>query len=63
MKLRIFVGIVFVVASLIKLACLWDILHWSWLQRAAEDPWATYFIPFLLIFVGVDQIYQGLKKK
>ena len=50
-------------ASLIKLACLWGIIHWSWLERAAEEPMFTYFTPLLLIFVGVNLIYEGINKK
>ena len=62
MKLfRIIIGTIFVVASLLKLATLCGIFHIAWLERAAEEPWATYFIPCLLILVGADLIYNGLK--
>ena len=61
MKLRLFIGIVLVVASLLKLATLWGIFHIEWFERAAEEPWATYGVPCILILVGMDSIYNGLK--
>ena len=63
MKLKFAIGTILVVASLIKLACLWGVIHWSWLERTAEEPMFTYFTPLLLIFVGVNLIYEGLNKK
>ena len=62
MKLRLFIGIILVVASLLKLATLWGIFHITWLERAAEEPWATYLAPIILILVVVDCIYNALKK-
>ena len=62
MKLRLFIGIILVVASLLKLATLWGLFHITWLERAAEEPWATYLAPFILILVGADCIYNALKK-
>lgn len=38
---KILIGIIFVVASLLKLAAMWNILHWSWFERVAEEPWAN----------------------
>ena len=60
---RTIIVIILVVASLLKLACLWGIIHWSWLERAAEEPWATYLAPCVLILVGIDLIRQGYKGK
>ncbi len=62
-QFRIIIGIILVVASFLKLATLWGIVHISWLERAAEEPWATYFIPCILILVGADLIYNGLKDR
>jgi len=62
MKLRLFIGIILVVASLLKLATLWGLFHITWLERAAEEPWATYLAPCILILVGADCIYNALKK-
>ena len=61
MKLRLFIGIILVVASLLKLATRWGFLHITWLERAAEEPWATYLAPCILILVGADCIYNGAK--
>ncbi len=62
MKLRLFIGIILVVASLLKLATLWGLFHITWLERADEEPWATYLAPSVLILVGADCIYNSLKK-
>lgn len=59
MKFRIGIGIILVVASMIKLACVWNLIQINWLERATEEPWA----PFLLIMVGSCLIYDGLKSK
>ena len=61
MRLRLIIGIIFVVASLLKLAAMWNILQISWLSRVSEEPWAQYFSIFILIFVGSCLIYDGLK--
>ena len=62
MKLfRMIIGIILVVASLLKLATICGILHIAWFERATEEPWATYFVPCVLILVGVDLIYNGLR--
>lgn len=63
MKFRAFIGVIFIVASLLKLATIWNILHIDWLSRVADDPWAAYFPPLLLIFVGVSLIFDFIKDK
>ena len=40
MKPRTIIGIIFIVASLLKLATLWGILHWHWFETVSEGPWA-----------------------
>ncbi|MBQ4005669.1 MAG: hypothetical protein II609_02760 [Muribaculaceae bacterium] len=60
---KILIGIIFVVASLLKLAAMWNILHWGWFERVAEEPWAKYLAPVVLIIVGLDLIYTGMKKQ
>ena len=50
MKPRTVIGILFVVASLLKLATLWDILHWSWFETMSEGPWSMYFCIFILLY-------------
>jgi len=60
MKLRTFIGILFVLASLLKLASIWHIIHWTWLERPPEDPWELYFVPVTFILVGANLIYEGV---
>ena len=38
MKPRTVIGVIFVVASLLKLATLWGVLHWSWFETMSEGP-------------------------
>ena len=61
MKPRTIIGIIFIVASLIKLAAMWGLIHWSFLESATEGPAAIYFAIFLLIFVGISIIIADLK--
>lgn len=58
---RIIIGVIFIVASLLKIATLTNIIQISWLERLPEEPWAIYGIPFILIMVGLDLINQGIK--
>lgn len=63
MKLRLCIGVILVVASLLKLATLWGIVDIAWLNRMAEEPWATYLAPVILIIVGLNLIYEFYKSK
>jgi UDP-N-acetylmuramyl pentapeptide phosphotransferase/UDP-N-acetylglucosamine-1-phosphate transferase len=67
MKTKSIIGIIFVIASLIKLASLWKLIHWSWLERASDEPESVYFAPALLIIIGVlfiiDDYYKGRDSK
>ena len=62
MKPRTIIGILFVVASLLKLATLWGILHWSWFERTSEGPWAMYLSIFVLLYVGVHLIIESYRR-
>jgi len=33
------------------------------LERPPEEPWELYFVPVLLIFVGANLIYEGIKAR
>ena len=55
------IGIILVVASLLKLATMWGIMHLSWLENATEEPNVYYFATAILIFVGLHLIYEGFK--
>ncbi len=63
MKLKTIIGIILVLGSLLKLASIWHLIHWTWLERPPEEPWELYFVPVLLIFVGANLIYEGIKAR
>lgn len=58
---KLIIGIVFVVASILKLLTIWGIVHITLLERISDDPWAVYLASFILIIVGADLIYHGIK--
>ncbi len=62
MKPRTVIGVLLVVASLLKLATLWDILHWSWFETVSEGPWAMYFCIFILLCVGIHLIIESYRR-
>ena len=62
MKPRTVIGVIFVVASLLKLATLWGVLHWSWFETMSEGPWAMYFCIFILLYVGVHLIIESYRR-
>ena len=62
MKPRTIIGIIFIVASLLKLATIWGIIHWSWFANVTESPWATYFYIFVVLYVGVNLIINSYRR-
>ena len=62
MKPRTVIGVLFVIAGLLKLATLWGILHWSWFETMSEGPWAKYFCIFILLWVGVHLIIDSYRR-
>ena len=58
MKPRTIIGIIFIVASLLKLATIWGFIHWSWFAQVTEQPWTTYFCIFVVLYVGVNLIIE-----
>ena len=63
MKAKTIIGIIFIVASLIKLASLFHLIHLSWLERASDQPESVYFAPILLIFIGCAFIIDDIQNK
>ena len=49
-------------ASLIKLATLWGIIHLSWLDKVSEDSNAVYFSIVIILIVGFSLIIDDLRK-
>ena len=62
MKPRTIIGLVFIVASLTKLATIWGFIKWEWFSRVSEEPWVTYFCIGLLIYVGVSLIIDSYRR-
>ena len=62
MKPRTIIGLVFVVASLTKLAVIWGLIKWEWFSKVSEEPWTTYFCICLLIYVGVNLIIDSYRR-
>lgn len=62
MKTRAIIGIIFIVASLLKLATMWGLLHWKWFERVSEEPWGTYLSIFVLLYVGVNLVLESYRK-
>lgn len=53
MKRRTIVGIIFIVAALLKLFHMWGIFNLDWLWR---QPWTEYFGPLVLLYIGTELI-------
>ena len=62
MKLRTIIGLVFIVAGLLKLATIWDFIHWSWFETMSEGRWSMYFCICLIIYVGVSLIIDSYRR-
>ena len=62
MKPRTIIGIIFIVASLLKLATIWGIIHWSWFAQVTAQPWTTYFCIFVVLYVGVNLIIDSYRR-
>ena len=62
MKTRAIIGIIFIVASLLKLLAMWGLLHWKWFERVSEEPWGTYLSIFVLLYVGVNLVLESYRK-
>ena len=59
MKRRTFIGIVFVVIALLKLANIWNIIQLDWLW---EQPWTEYFVPAILLYIGIELIIYSFRR-
>ena len=54
MTRRTIIGIVFIVAALLKLADMWGIVHLNW-----DHSWTEYFGPLLLLYIGIELVIYG----
>ena len=57
MTRRTIIGIIFIVAALLKLADMWGIVHLD-----LEQPWTQYFGPVLLLYLGCELVIYSYKK-
>jgi hypothetical protein len=62
MKLRTLIGIIFIAASLVKLASIWGLIQPDWVESVSQQSWTVYFAPLLLIYIGVVQIIESFKE-
>ena len=62
MKPRTIIGIIFIVAGLMKLATMWGILHWRWFETMSEGRWAMYFGIFILLYVGAHLVVDSYRR-
>ncbi len=54
MTRRTIIGMIFIVAALLKLADMWGIFHLNW-----EHSWTQYFGPLLLLYIGIELVIYG----
>ena len=62
MKPRTIIGIIFIVAGLLKLATIWGFIHWSWFETMSEGRWSMYFCICLILYVGVSLIIDSYRR-
>ena len=53
MTRRTIIGIIFIVAALLRLADMWGIIQLVWLWK---HHWTEYFGPIILLYVGIELI-------
>ena len=56
MTRRTIIGIIFIVAALLKLASMWNIIQIDWLW---QRPWTEYFGVFVILYVGIELVIYG----
>ena len=57
MTRRTIIGIIFIVAALLRLADMWGIFELNW-----DHSWTEYFGPVLLLYVGVELLIYSFNK-
>ncbi len=56
---RKIIGLIFVIAALLKLADLCGIIHLDWLWKQS---WTAYFGPLLLLYIGVELVISSYSR-
>lgn len=57
MRRRTIVGIIFIVAALLRLLDMWGIIQLNW-----EHSWTEYFGPVLLLYIGAELVIYSFSK-
>ncbi len=57
MTRRTIIGIIFILAALLRLADMWGIFELNW-----DHSWTEYFGPVLLLYVGVELLIYSFNK-
>jgi predicted membrane protein len=57
MTRRTIIGIIFIVAALLRLADMWGVIQLNW-----NHSWTEYFGPVLLLYIGVELVIYSFKK-
>ena len=57
MTRRTIIGIIFIVAALLKLADMWGIVHLD-----LDQPWIQYLGPILLLYIGCELVIYSYQK-
>ena len=58
MKRRTIIGIIFIVAALLKLADMWGIVQLDWLW---QHQWTMYLGVFLILIIGVELVISSYR--
>ena len=56
MTRRTIIGIIFIVAALLRLADMWGVLQLNW-----DHSWTEYFGPILLLYIGCELVIYSYK--
>ncbi|MBR3451583.1 MAG: hypothetical protein IKH25_01755 [Muribaculaceae bacterium] len=57
MTRRTIIGIVFIVAAVLRLADMWGIIQLNW-----EHSWTAYFGPVLLLYIGAELVIYSFNR-
>ena len=57
MTRRTIIGIIFIVAALLRLADMWGIIQLNW-----EHSWTEYFGPALLLYIGAELVIYSFNR-
>lgn len=57
MTRRTIIGIIFIVAALLRLADMWGVIQLNW-----EHSWTAYFGPLLLLYIGAELVIYSFNR-